>query len=257
MTTLRARTALLVGLVLVVTTACGGDGGGDASAPGAGSSASTAPSSSPSSLVPSPVAPASAQTAAGKINLTAADLPGYTATPADEKVAESDAAQAAADVCVGVSPAEPVAKFASDDFAKGPDLPSVQLATTVSFAVEAATTKADLAAFSSDKTTTCLATFAADVSKTIGEDSGITFGTPEVTKLTPTATGVDGAFGYSVSTSATAQGKTFPFTIEILGAGKGRTRLTLTAIAVGGSVPAAERDALFTTLVQRTSANAL
>lgn len=200
---------------------------------------------------------ASGQAAAGKINLAAADLPGYAATPPDETVAESDAQEDAADACIGASTTEPVAKFASDDFAKGVDLPLVQFASEVSFSADATTTKSDLAAYSSDKAGNCLTTFAADVFKTIGKGSGIRFATPEVKKLTPTATGVDGAFGYSITATATAQGQKIPFTIEILGAGKSRTQLTLTAFAVGTSVPAEQRDALFATLQQRTSANAL
>ncbi len=207
--------------------------------------------------MPSPVTSASGQAAAAKINLTAADLPGYTATPSDQTEADDSEQEKASDACIGASPTEPVAKFASDDFDKGTDVPSIQFASNVSFSADAATTKSDLAAYSSDKASTCLSTFAADIFKSLGEGSAITFATPEVTKLTPTATGVDGAFGYSITAAATAQGAKIPFTIEILGAGKGRTQLSLTAFAIGTSVPAAQRDELFATLLMRTSENAL
>ena len=254
MTTLRARTALVVFVVFTATSACGGgDGGASTAAPSTGASTSSAPSPSPA---PSPVTAASGQAAAEKINLRAADLPGYTATPAT-KEDKADAQEKASQACIGASTGEPVAEFSSDDFEKGAALPSVQFASKVSFRDDAATVRSDLAAFSSEKASGCLSTFAAQIFAGVNPTSGITFAAPEVTKMTPAAAGVDGAFGYSIKTIATAKGQKVPFVIEFLGASKGRTKLTLSVFAVGGPVPAAERDILFATLMQRTSANAL
>lgn len=237
--------AVAATVVVLATAACGGD----SPAPTAGSSPSAAPS-------PAPLTTPGTTTAASKINLTAADLPGYTASPPDEtQDAATEAAEDAFTRCVGASTAEPVADFSSDDFTKGEQLPAVNVSSEVAFVADPAQVKQDLQAFASDKANDCIATF---VQQAIGEgEEGLTFTAPEVSRLTPTAQGVDGAFGFRVVLEAQAEGQTIPFTFDLLAYGKARTEVTLLVLGVGTSVPEAERDALFAKLVERGTANAL
>jgi Ca2+/Na+ antiporter len=86
---------------------------------------------------------------------------------------------------------------------------------------------------------------------------GVEFEEPKVSRLTPTATGADGSFGFRVTTAVTAEGQSIPFTLDLLAFGKDRTTVGLSVFGVGTSVPEAERDALFAKLVERGTANAL
>jgi hypothetical protein len=251
MTTLRTRTALTAALLTLTTAACGG---GDEPSPAPGA-ASAAPSAS-ASATPGPLTTPEASSAASEINLTPADLPGYTATPPDETTSTAtEAAEDSLGTCVGASTAEPVADFASDDYAKGTDLPALNVSSNVNFVADPGQVTKDIAAFSAPKAEGCVATFFKDVISSSGD--GLEFDEPKVTRLTPSAPGTDGAFGFRVETAAQAEGQTIPFTLDLLAFGKARTSVGLIVFGVGTSVPEAERDALFAKLVERGSANAL
>ena len=236
----RVSTAVVAAAFALTTAACGGDSGGGAS-------------SATPSAAPAPLTSPDATAAAGKINLQTGDLPGYTVSPPDEPDTEEKQAEVAFAQCVGATFIDPFATISSDNFTKG-ELPSVEVASEVSFVDDAGKVKQDLAAFSSDKTPGCVTTF---FKTALGTEEGVTFSEPQVTQLTPQAEGVDGAFGLRLTSSAEAEGQRIPFTFDLLGYGKGRTEVTLLAFGVGTSLQETERDALFATLVERGRDNAL
>jgi hypothetical protein len=244
--TLHRLSSLAVVAVLGLT-ACGGS-----STPS--SSAQKSPAAT--SPAPAPLTSPATTAAAAKINLTAADLPGFKASPADNsKDSAETKAEKGFDRCVGASTADPAADVTSDDFNKGTGLPMLTISSDVSFVTDPAVVKSDLAAFKGAKASGCVSTFFAEA---VGQAaSGVKFATPTVTPLSPAAPGGDGTFGFRVTSSASAGGQSIPVTFDILAFGKGRTEVSLNVIAVGTTVPDAQRDALFAKLVQRAGTNAL
>lgn len=200
--------------------------------------------------------------AAAAINLKASDLPDFKAEPADDSGDNStDKEEKALGVCVGIadmSDANDVADESSDDFSKGEEPNLLTVSSSVTVAKSAAKAKAELKAFQSDKATACVQTFVSDVFKAqVGETPGVTFENVTVSSLHPEAGGVDGAFGYLVNASVTAQGVGFPFSMSIEGALKDHTELTLMAFSIGTPLGASERDALWAKLLDRLKASAV
>ena len=264
MTLPRTSTALATAALVLSTAACGGGGG---SAAPAGSSSAAPSTSAPAAAAPAPssaspsaaaITKQSAQAAADKINLQAADLPGFSAAPPEntdskelEKL-ENDLAK-----CLGASTEDPLQEIASDDFTKGSELPVLVVSSGVSFVDDPERVRQDLAALEGDKARDCLAKFTKKTFTQAAGGAGVTFSDPEVEELSPAgAAGVE-TFGFTVTSKAQAQGESVPFTLTLLGAGKQRTETSLFMLGVGTEVPAGQRDALFAKLVERTSASAL
>lgn len=237
---------LRVGVALAATVAVTACGGGSGSGSSSGST-DTAPSTS------------AATAAATAINLVKADLPGYNATPHDSS-SDSDPDNVAFASCVGASAPNSgdVVDLYSEDFEKGTQLDSKQVSSEVTVVKSQSTARKDLKAFQGDKTKTCLETFVGKLlTKQAGEASGVTFATPTISRLDPQGAGTDGTFGYSVTTTAKAAGLSLPFEITIQGLLVKHTGTQLTTLSVGGPFPAADRDALFAKLVERSKSSAV
>jgi hypothetical protein len=239
----RMACPLAIAAVLTATAGCGG-------------SSSPSASSTPPG-VPKPAALSSPETsaAAAKINLVAADLPGFKASPADdeedaqEKQAEKELAK-----CVGAPNAESDSNFSSDDFTQGQGLPSLTVSSEVAFEADPAEVKQDSAAFKSAKAPACLQAY---LRKAIAAGAqGATLNTPAITRLNPAAAG-DATYGFRMVTGVDTGGQKIPITFDLLGVAKGRTEVTLSFACVGAALPEAQRDALFAKLAARTEANAL
>jgi hypothetical protein len=242
----RRRTALLAAAALLALAGCGGSSSPSATSTKAGASKAPSPLSSPATAA-----------VATKINLQAADLPGYKATPSDPssaKDAEEKKAEAGLAKCVGAPNVDAAADYSSDDFSKGDALPSVTISSQVSFN-DAETVAKDLAGFQSAKAPACLQKFVGQVLATATE--GATLVPPTVTRLTPPSTGSDASFGFRMATGVEGGGQKIPITFDILGLAKGRTEVTLLLVGAGTGIPDAQRDALFATLAKRMDANAL
>ncbi len=261
MTLPRTSTALATAALVLSTAACGGGGG--TAAPTSSSSAALSTSAAPpapSSAPPSAAAitEQSAEAAADKINLQAADLPGFQAVPSDDTDSkELDKLEDEMAKCLGASTEDPLQEVVSDDFAKGSQLPALLASSSVAFVDDPERVRQDVAALKSDKGPDCLATFTKRIFTQAAGGAGVKFSDPAVEELTPAgAPGVE-TFGFTVTSKAQAQGQSVPFTLTLLGAGTQRTETSLFMLGVGTEVPADQRDALFAKLVERTSANAL
>ncbi|MDT7571925.1 MAG: hypothetical protein QOE05_2099 [Actinomycetota bacterium] len=252
MTPSRLPSLLAVAAVLTAAACGGSSGSGGSGGPGATSSKAA------DSPKPAPLTSPSTAAAAAKINLQAADLPGFKATPADdssdddaeEKKAEEELAK-----CVGATKVDADATYSSDDFSKGESLPSLTISSEVDFNTDAEVVKKDLAGFQSDKATSCLQKFVREALASATE--GATLIAPTVTRLTPPATGTDATFGFHMATGVAAGGQKIPISFDILGLAKDRTEVTLLMVGAGTAVPEAQRDALFAKLAARAEANAL
>ena len=234
-----------VGLALIASLTAAGCGG---------SSGTSSVSSS------KPPTKAAAEAAAASINLVAADLPSdYKGAP--HQSSSDDKAQTAAfAACAGASNVESdtVADVNSDDFSKGAQLTMKQVTSDVQVVKSSSSASADLKAYQSDKAQGCLATFITKLlAKQSGGAGGATFGPPKVSRLQPSAPGIDGAFGYQVTLTASAAGLTIPFEISIEGFLVKHSEISLTLLSVGGPFPTSDRDALFSKLASRSVTSAV
>lgn len=248
MTAPRLRTALVVALLLA-SAACTSDEVG--ASPSSGSaSGSTAP------VAPVPVPAAAA--AAAKINLTAADLPGFTARPTEQSRAPGRSTiDAELARCLGASTDEPAAYSSSDTFAGGPD-GALKITSAVTTFPDPAQAAKDVAAFSGPASIRCLSAYLTDVVKSGAGQAAAAFSPPGVTRVMLTSPGADSVYGVRLTTdSATASGQRVVFTVDLLGIAKGRTKTTLVAGGVGTGIPEDQRAALFGQLVERTVAHGL
>jgi hypothetical protein len=198
--------------------------------------------------------------AAAGINLQTADLPaGYTGAPHDSS-SDSSSDDAAFATCAGASPpnGQDVADEYSQDFSKGQQIDMSQVSSEVDVVKSASTAKQDLAAFQSDKTTACLATFVTKlVTRQAGGTPGVTFDTPKVSKVPVKADGTEGGFGYTVRLDAKASGLTIPFEISIRSFLVKHSEISLTTLSLGHPFPASDRDALFAKLLERAKKSAV
>jgi hypothetical protein len=243
------RSAALSVLLAVTLTGCGGS-----SAVTSTKKAGTPASPSPAEL---PLTKAEATTAAGAINLTAADVgAGYKSSPAskDATTQKEDAEFAA---CVGSTlPSAAVADVSSPDFSQGTGLQTHQVSSDVTVLHTTTEARRDLAAFKSAKTSTCLKTF---ITKALATQAGgsVTFAPPVVTAVPASAPGTDGAFGYDLKMTAKSSGITISFDVVIQAFLVKRCEVDLSLLSIGAPFPAADRDRLFATLVARAKTSAV
>ena len=245
-----STTTLTLALAVGLVAGCSGSGSGS----GGGTSQPKPTAAAPALTV------TEATAAAAAINLTAADLPGYTGKPAAAKTAQDKADAAAFAHCYGgVDPALNVLDVASDDFAKGQALSMQQVSSSVAFVRTAAEGHQDLTAVQSPAAAGCVKDY---VGKAVASAAGkdLTVASTEVAPLTPAevaASGTDGAFGYRITVTAKASGLTVPFYVDLLGCLKGRTETTLTVLSVQSPFPTADRDKLWQLLAARTADKAV
>jgi hypothetical protein len=149
-------------LVLVFTGAalagCGGGGGSSAAghpATGHAGVGQRSVSRNPSPAVAGPAAKAQAIAFAHAVNLTAADLSGFTGSPAKEDSLQSEAESAALLRCAGVAEWHPVAEVASPRFESGPEHEE-QVMSTVTVMPTAALAEKDDAAIRSGRGEACI-----------------------------------------------------------------------------------------------------
>jgi hypothetical protein len=190
---------LQVGIALIGALAVGGCGS----------------SSSSSSKPPTK---AQAATAAAAINLVAADAPtGYKGKP-HASTSDTKTEDAALAACAGAARPDTgsVDDVYSEDFSTGTQLDLKQVASDVQVMASASRATNDLKAYQGDKMKGCLGTYITQlIAKQAGGVSGVTFGTPTVTKLSPQAPGTNGAFGYQVTLPVSAGSLKIPVELTV------------------------------------------
>ena len=232
----RRRSALVASILCsaVALAACGGS--------------SSSSSSSPALSV------SQATTLAGQINLTSADLPGYSA--AANPVTASDKASAAtlATCSGGVNPSQEIVDINSPQFSAGSGLGQRQASSNVTVLPTSADVQQNLKALTSAKGHTCLSS-SLNAALTHTGTPGVTFSSGTITTLPISTTGTDGGFGARVSVNAAAQGLHIPFYVDVYGFAKGATQVELETLGINKPFPPAEETRLITLLIGRANAH--
>lgn len=234
----RRRTALAASILCsaVALAACGG------------SSSSSSTSSTPALSV------SQATTLAGQINLTSADLPGYS-SQANPVTASDKASAATLAACSGgVSPTKEIVDINSPQFSAGSGLAQRQASSNVTVLPTAADVQQDLKALTSAKGHTCLSS-SLNAALTHTGTPGVTFSSGTITTLPVSTAGTDGGFGARVTVNATAQGLHIPFYVDVFGFAKSSTQVELETFGINKPFPAAEETRLITLLIGRANAH--
>ncbi|MHB8694907.1 MAG: hypothetical protein ACYDHH_27045, partial [Solirubrobacteraceae bacterium] len=197
---------------------------------------------------PARVTVAQAGKLAAAVNLTSADLPGFTGTPAPSTTA-SMFGSAQARACIGgVDPARRIAKVNSDRFFRGGGLQIEVVESSVSVWPSASLVATELTAIEHAGKRPCLpaALLGAIVH---GSGSSVSYGTPMIAAL-PTPTGAtDGSFGYRIVLPATVSQARLQFYVDVLGFQSGPAGITFVALRSGQPFSGGEEARLYSQLV--------
>ncbi len=213
-----------------------------------GSSSSSSTSSS------QPLTKAQATTLAGQINLTAADLPGYTSSANPITASDQQNSAQLATCAGGTSPSQEIVDINSPQFSAGSGLTQKQASSNVTVQPSSADVQQNLKALTSAKGHTCLVQ---SLNTLIAHTSqpGVTFSSGSITTLPIATSGTDGGFGARITINATAQGLHIPFYADVFGFAKGSTEVELETLGISAPFPAAEESRLVTLLVGRADAH--
>lgn len=197
---------------------------------------------------------AKATAAANAINLTAADLPGYTSTPNPTR---SNALDQQLSACAGTSaPSTDIVNINSPSFARGSGLQQQTVASNVSVKPTDAIVRSDLAALRSSKAQDCLRKLIPGALSS-SANAGVHFGAVQVTPVPVSVGGADGGFGYRIVVTATAAGQPFSVIVDEFGASAGREEISLNDFAIAKPVAPALEQRLFALLATRAGGHRL
>ena len=196
---------------------------------------------------------AAASLAAGAINLTSTDMPGFMSTPPAAGTSKVDQELAS---CAGTSgPSSNIVDVKSPTFSRGTGLQTEGAASAVTVKRSPAIVRRDLAALQSTTARDCLAKF---IPAAVGQSAtSLRFGPPRIESLTPSGPGADGTFGYRIGLTATVAGQRFKVSFNFLGAAVGRIELTFNDFWIGKPFDLATEQRLFALLVTRARAHRL
>ncbi len=208
-----------------------------------------------SSSSTTPLSVPQATTVANQINLTSADVPGYTASPNPVTAADTQNDEQLATCSGGVPPSKDIVQLNSPTFSSGSGLTQVQVSSQVAVLPSAADVQKDLKALTSATGHACLSTQLSKVLSQTTSSAGVTIGGTTITTLPISTANTDGGFGVRITVSATAQGVHIPFFIDVDGIAKGPAEIELTALGLTKPFPADEETRLLALLISRADAH--
>jgi hypothetical protein len=219
-------------------------------APGTASSPSKAPPTGQDGGQPSDKR--RAQAFAHNVNLTAADLPGFTATvkhdknSANEKRLEHQMLS-----CAGIGgSSRTVLEESSKDFKLKRQILDLGVSSEVAVQPSAADAQKALAAIRSAHVRGCFSDYLQQVFK--GEQTkDATPGKVTIQSGTPPAPGMDGSFGWRVTATFLVRGIKVPIYLDFLGFVDGPSQVTLLSSGLLEPFPAAVQQHLFSLLLTR------
>jgi hypothetical protein len=189
------------------------------------------------------------------VNLTATDLPGFTAsTKKETETAQEKRLQSQMLGCAG--PGGSSSGFAagsSKDFELKHEILDLGVSSEVSVAPSAAAATAELAAIRSTRVRTCFSRYLSELFK------GRKFGGASVHGVsivsgTPPAPGTSGGFGWRVTVPVELHNIQVPFYLDILGFVDRTARVTLFSSGAIRPFPARVQQQLFALLINRAKA---
>jgi len=248
------------------------------SAPASGSSTSpskVAPTHPHSRTVPrssqsppsSPSTPTRAQALAfaGAVDLTAADVPGFTpsshqhsSSPGERRAEQqlrSCLGTSGADAVGGASRASTLAQASSPDFQLRRGIIELSVGSEVTVSHSSSEATAALAAIRSPRVRRCLSAYVHTLLSSQHYGYGARVSEVTLDSGTPPAPGTSGGFGWQVRATLALRGLDLPFYIDILGFVYGPAQVTLTSTGDVRAFPAAAQEQLFHTLLARARAH--
>lgn len=198
---------------------------------------------------------AAATAFAKKVNLTAADLPGFTGKPTKTTASDRRTSEMLAKCSGGVDPRRDIVDVPSLDFSLA-GTGEEEVSSDVSVLPSAQLVTADLKSVKSARGRKCL-TQGTERLLTAMKAPGVKYGTITLTTLKRTVPGSDGSFAYRFRVNATAGGVKVPFFVDSFGFASGPAEVGLTTLGIGQPFPATDEQRLLTLLAGRTSFNHL
>jgi len=246
-------------LAAVALAAGCGKGGHVVSGPSSSAIVTQATTTAPAAPQGRPLTAAEERAFAHAVNLTAEDVPGFSAAP-KEHAAETpaeEALQRRLQRCLGGSGsgrAKPA--LSSENFTRRGNVLGQSVSSAVGFASSAAQASAELAQLRSPHTRVCLSGYLEALfrSKRFG---GAPVQRVSIAQGTPPAPGTAGGFGWRIRAELLVRGLPVPFYLDILGFVFGPSEVTLQSAGVLVPFPAGAQEQLFSLLLQRARAHPL
>jgi hypothetical protein len=233
-----AVTAWAGGLALLV--AAGGAG--------CGSSSSGPHASAPWTL-------ARAQAFAARVNLTPADAPGFSQATHQVTAADRQNVAELARCAGAVDPSRRIIDAHSENFARGSDLQTQEVASSVDVLPSAGLAMQDFAKLTAASARTCIGTYVAHSLARSATSSHVKFGTASVSALTPPPGSGANSFGFRFAIPLSAGTTKVTFYTDLLFHRAGPAEVAFTDLGIGSPYPAADEQRLFALLVSRADSH--
>jgi hypothetical protein len=193
------------------------------------------------------------------VNLTAADVPAFTASPAQHP--ESDAEkrlEARLHRCTGPvgADAQLLAQASSSRYRLRRGILDLGVGSEVGVAQTAESATRELAAIRSERVRRCFTSYL-DLLLQEGRFRGATPRPVSIATGTPPAPGASGSFGWRITATFAVRGIPLSLYVDILGFVLGPARVTLVSSGALRPFPAQIQQRLFTVLLARARARAL
>ncbi len=260
---LMRRTAVLLALVPSCALLCGCGKGGYAST---ASHTSASTNTRPGAVTSRAPTHAQALAFARAVNLTAADVPGFTATPNhhSESASEQRLEQELRG-CVGAqdsralqrSPStspSTVLEAGSPDFGLRRGILDLSVSSEVSVDETSAEAAATLSEIRSARVRACVSHYVSELLKS-QHYAGATVVGVSITSGTPPAPGTTGGFGWRVTATLAIRGVHISFYLDILGFVYGPAQVTLSSSGTVQPFPAKAEEQLYSLLLTRARAH--
>jgi hypothetical protein len=252
----RAPIVLVLVLAVALLASCGK--GSDTTSTSAKAAAQRSGSAGDRAGSAIPPTHARALAFAHAVNLTPADVPGFTATAkhdsnsAGERHLEREMLR-----CAGIAgTAKGVAEESSENFQLKHAILDLSVSSEVSVQPSAAQASRSLDAIRSAHVRGCFSHFLAQIFK--GQRvKGATAGPVTIQSGTPPAAGTSGSFGWRVTANFDVRGIKVPIYLDFLGFVQGPTEVTLLSSGLIRPFPASIQQRLFSLLLSRAKAHSL
>jgi hypothetical protein len=255
----RALPALTVTLAAVLLASCGKGGSTSsiASTPRSGASRSGA-SKSGGGGKSAPVTHARALAYANAVNLTASDVPGFTASERHEHdTARERRLEHEMTSCAGLTGASKgVLEAGSKSFELKRGVVNLSVSSEVSVEPSVARAQQLRDAVASPRVRGCFSRYVGLLLRSL-HVKGASIGPVTIQSGTPPAPGTGGGFGWRITASFAVRGVKLPFYLDILGFVDGPSEVTLTSSGLLRPFPAEAQQHLYALLLARAKAHAL
>jgi hypothetical protein len=194
---------------------------------------------------------------ASAINLTRADMRGYTPSPNPSSGPDSQAAALAQ--CAGATPlSQQLVDVSGEDFSRGSGLRSQQASSDVTVMPTVALVARDFAALASARGQACLRTYLTRVVVKSNPSSVKLVGGVTLTQLPiGSLRGVTRSVGLRIVVTEAVQRVRIPVYIDAIALASGRLEVSLSTFSIQAAFPASEERRLLAVLAARTASHQL